>query len=180
MQETSSLPCDTGTDAERLKQEMDGKPVDLSLVQDGWNSKSGRWASTGAAIEERARQARLWLKSRTEKEIVVVTHGGLLHYLTEDWTESGIFDGKNNSSLVSARFALTDPVGTGWANTEFRSYHFAEAEEDDGDASMTETAESNYRRRGTEKPLTKAERLQLRETAKKTWERQGFQVESEV
>lgn len=121
MQETSSLPCDTGTDAERLKQEMDGKPVDLSLVQDGWNSKSGRWASTGAAIEERARQARLWLKSRTEKEIVVVTHGGLLHYLTEDWTESGIFDGKNNSSLVSARFALTDPVGTGWANTEFRS-----------------------------------------------------------
>lgn len=81
---------------------------------------------------------------------------------------------------------LTDAVGTGWVNTEFRSYHFtdaeaeAEAEDDDGDAPMTETAESSYRRRGTEKPLTKAERLQLREIAQKLWESQGFQVESEV
>lgn len=75
---------------------------------------------------------------------------------------------------------LIDPVGTGWANTEFRSYHFTEAEECDSSASMTETAESSYQRRGTEQPLTKAERLQLRETAHKTWEAQGFQVESMV
>lgn len=180
VQETSSLPCDTGSDAEILKQEMKGKPVDLTLVHDGWNSKSGRWAPIGAAIEERARQARQWLKARPEKEIVVVTHGGLLHYFTEDWTESGTFDGKNDPPHVSARVLLTDPVGTGWANTEFRSYHFIEAEEDDGNASMTETAESSHRRRGTEKPLTKAERLQLRETAMKTWKSQGLQVESEV
>lgn len=96
VQETSSLPCDTGSDAVRLKQEMDGKPVDLSLVHDDWNSKSGKWAPTVAAIEERTRQARQWLKARPEKEIVVITHGGLLHYFTEDWTESSTFDGKND------------------------------------------------------------------------------------
>ena len=76
---------------------------------------------------------------------------------------------------------LTHAVGTGWANTEFRSYYFTDVEgEDDGNASMTETAESSHRRRGTEKPLTKAERLQLRETAIKSWESQEFQVEREI
>lgn len=180
IQETSSLPCDTGSDAESLKQEMDGKLVDLSLVHDGWNSKSGRWAPTRAAVDERSRQARQWLKARPEKEIVVVTHGGLLHYFTEDWTGSGTFVGKNDPLKASAAVVLTDPVGTGWLNTEFRSYYFTEAEEGDGNASMTETAVSSHRRRGTEKPLTRAERLQLRETVQKTWESQGFQVESEV
>lgn len=180
MQETSGLPCDTGSDATKLKQEMDGKPVDLSLVHDGWNSKSGRWAPTKAAVEKRSRQARQWLKARPEKEIVVVTHGGLLHYFTEDWTDSGTFIGKNDPPRFSVGFALTDPVGTGWMNTEFRSYHFIDAvEEDEEDnASMMETAESSRRRKGKEMPLTKAERLQLRETAQKTWENQGLQVVS--
>ena len=86
IQETADVPCDTGTDISVLKKEMEGKPVDLSRVMDGWNSKTGRWSPTGSAISERARQARQWLKARPEKVIVVVTHGGLLHYLTEDWT----------------------------------------------------------------------------------------------
>ncbi|MCJ1463831.1 hypothetical protein MMC07_002440 [Pseudocyphellaria aurata] len=162
MQETSDLPCDTGSDAKNLKQDMDGKPVDLSLVHDGWNSKSGRWAPTKAAVDKRSRQARQWLKARPEKEIVVVTHGGLLHYFTEDWTDSDTF------------------IGTGWMNTEFRSYHFIDAEADDEEdnASIIETAESSRRRKGKEMPLTKAERLQIRETALKTWEDQGLKVES--
>lgn len=28
---------------------------------------------------------RKWLWNREEKEIVLVTHGAFLHYLTEDW-----------------------------------------------------------------------------------------------
>jgi hypothetical protein len=42
-QETSDVPCDTGSDPAVLKKEFDGRgaPVDLSLVHDGWNSKVG-------------------------------------------------------------------------------------------------------------------------------------------
>ena len=46
-------------------------------------------------------------------------------------------------------------------NTEFRSYQFAES--DDENASVIETAESRERRRGTEKPLTEMERGESRQ-----------------
>lgn len=87
VQETADVPCDTGTDIGILKKEMESKPVDLSRVMEGWNSKTGRWAPNAEALELRAREARQWLKARPEKEIVLVTHGGLLHYLTEEWTD---------------------------------------------------------------------------------------------
>lgn len=87
VQETADVPCDTGSDIGVLREEMKGKPVDLSRVKKGWNNKAGRWAPTSQALEARAREARQWLKARPEKEIVLVTHGGLLHYLTEDWTD---------------------------------------------------------------------------------------------
>jgi broad specificity phosphatase PhoE len=44
-------------------------------------------------LKERARAARRWLKARPEKEIVMVTHGGFLHYFTEDWEDSSQFQG---------------------------------------------------------------------------------------
>ena len=94
LQETSDLPCDTGSDVDTLRKEMQAKPVNLSLVHDGWNDKKGKWAPDAEAIENRAREARQWLKARPEKEIVVVTHGGFLHYFTEDWTDSGKFWGQ--------------------------------------------------------------------------------------
>lgn len=97
LQEVGDLACDTGTDEDKLKHEFEGKPVDLTLVHAGWNSKQGRWAPTEEVIEIRAKEARQWLKARPEKEIIVVTHGGLLHSLTEDWTDSGKFAGKNSS-----------------------------------------------------------------------------------
>lgn len=87
VQETADVPCDTGSDVDILQDELKSKPVDLSRVKEGWNSKKGRWAPTAGALEKRAKEARQWLKARSEKEIVVVTHGGLLHYLTEDWTD---------------------------------------------------------------------------------------------
>lgn len=86
-QEVADVPCDTGSDIGVLKEEMTGKPVDLSRVHEGWNSKTGRWANRPDKLEERARETRQWLKSRKEKEIVLVTHGGFLHYFTEDWTD---------------------------------------------------------------------------------------------
>jgi broad specificity phosphatase PhoE len=40
-QETSDLPCDTGSDPDVLKAEFDDLPVDLSLLKEGWNDKVG-------------------------------------------------------------------------------------------------------------------------------------------
>lgn len=43
LQETSSLPCDTGYPMECLREEFKGKPVDFKLVPPDWNKKNG-WA----------------------------------------------------------------------------------------------------------------------------------------
>ncbi len=59
-------------------------------------------------------------------------------------------------------------IGTGWANVEYRSFEFADEKGDN--ASTVETQKSRELRRGTDKPLTETERMELRETAKKTWE----------
>ena len=64
---------------------MAGKLVDLSRVKEGWNSKEGRWAAVPEAIEKRAREVRRWVREREEGEVVLVTHGGFLHYFTQDW-----------------------------------------------------------------------------------------------
>ncbi|KAI9851354.1 MAG: hypothetical protein M1838_003910 [Thelocarpon superellum] len=146
IQETSDLPCDTGSPLPRIQQEFADQPVDLSLVHDGWDSKAGvptrqgKWAAHAEQVRERAKYARQWLKARPEKHIVVVTHGGFLHYFTEDWTDAGLYQ------------------GTGWANTEFRSYTFKPTTGDEDNASMTETKESLARRKGSETPLNATER----------------------
>jgi broad specificity phosphatase PhoE len=93
LQEVGDFPCDTGSDLEVLKKELEDKPVDLSLVPEDWNSKKGEWKSTEDKVNRRASKTRLWLKARPEKNIVVVTHGGLVHYLTGDWTDNGKFAG---------------------------------------------------------------------------------------
>ncbi len=106
-QETSEYPCDCGSDPKVLRQlcNSEGWPVDLSLIQDGWNNKSwdGRWSPTARRIKERARDARktirqalaeLQKKGIESPEVILVTHGGCLHYFTDDWEESNLFSGK--------------------------------------------------------------------------------------
>ena len=87
LQEIADVPCDTGSDLEILKKAMEGKPVDLSHVPDGWNSKKGEWAASVDMINNRASKFRRWLKGRPEKNIIVVTHGGMVTYLTDDWAD---------------------------------------------------------------------------------------------
>ncbi|KAG4032812.1 hypothetical protein MFRU_006g02760 [Monilinia fructicola] len=168
LQETSPLPCDTGSAPAALAAEF-AATVDLRLVRDGWNTKAGRWESTAPAIEARARDARLWLRelgARAEKEeegcaedvhIVVVSHGNFLHYITDDWEDSSRF------------------VGTGWSNTEYRSYHFSTPGLRDPDAALTETQESRRRRKGAERALTADEQRTLKLVAEDGWQRDGFQ-----
>lgn len=187
-QETSALPSDTGSDADVLRKEMAGKPVDLSHVHEGWNSKAGKWAAEAGALERRAKETRQWLQARPEREIVLVAHGGILHYLSEDWSDSGRFNGAptlrrtpvqpNWKVHVTVSDRHSNGSGTGWANAEFRTYRFPNP--DDENASLEETSESRERRRGTEKPLSKTERMDLRQTTQKNWEQDGFQVQSKA
>lgn len=183
VQETSDLPCDTGSDAEVLHKEFGSGEwagvVDLQLVKEGWNDKSSgsKWAPEGDKIDARAREARVWVRdlaaqrakelvaqgaAKTEEEaephVVIVTHGGFLHYLTEDW------EGHDGG------------LGTGWKNTEFRSYTFADANGEDQNASIVETAESRKRRNGQEIPLTREEQTNLRRVAEQRWSGMGFQT----
>ena len=57
-------------------------------------------------------------------------------------------------------------------NVECRSYLFAD--EDGDNATIVETEISREARRGTEKPLTRTEQMELRETATNTWEEGGY------
>lgn len=156
LQETSDLPCDTGSDVAEVEREFAGKPVDLATLHTPqgatWNNNKGKYAPQADAIQGRAREARQWLMNRPEKDIVVVTHGGFLHYFTEDWSGADKFN------------------GTGWANTEFRSYTF----DIGGDATLVETQESLKRREGTEKPLSKEEQNNLHRTTTQRWQKDGL------
>lgn len=127
----------------------------------GWNHKGpgSKWSPEKKHLEARAKAARRWLrdlgqKSGDDAEIVVVTHGGYLHYFTDDW------DGHD-------RF-----VGTGWSNTEWRSYQFRS--EDDEGAALVETEESKSKRQA--KPLTETEQRQLKAVAEGQWQGAGFQT----
>ncbi|PSR97453.1 phosphoglycerate mutase family protein-like protein [Coniella lustricola] len=153
VQEVSTQPCDTGSEPGALTEEF-GAWTDDALVTTGWNDKRSAespWRPTIEALENRAREARRWLRElgrqaraqgSEDADIVVVSHGGFLHFLTDDW------DG------------MSLEKGTGWMNTEWRSYEFvcgADDQGEDEDARIRETAGSWKRRRGTEEQLTEAE-----------------------
>lgn len=168
LQETSDLPCDTGSNVSDLDKEFRSQPVDLSYMYTppakAWNSKLGKWSATASAVDDRARIAREWLYSRPEKEIVVVTHGGFLHYLTEDWMETS-----------------SNGPGTGWTNTEYRSYTFG-SNPKSGRPVLLETQQSRARRLGNEKPLSRAESINLQrvEAKQKAEEEKAYQKASGI
>lgn len=167
IQETSDVACDTGSDPQVLREEFAGKNVDLGLVHEGWNNKAGRYAPNNRALKERARAARRWLKARPEKEIVMVTHGGFLHYFTEDWEDSSQFQ------------------GTGWKNTEYRTFAFTDEEHKDdlegypldGDnATLTETLESRKRRGKAGPTPSRDQQKTLYQIGTQGWDDQGLQL----
>ena len=91
--------------------------------------------------------------------MVAVTHGGFLHYFTEDW------EGAERGT------------GTGWENTEWRSYCFVEGSED---ASLRETGESRGRRRGEERGLTGDEQRELKASREREWRESEFQSDAKL
>ncbi len=165
VQELSDLPCDTGSEPADLAREFTNGTVDLTLVHPGWNSKTGKWSPRSSALEARAKEARVFLRDFAQEwsrsnggkdvQIVVVTHGGFLHYFTEDWEGTGKYS------------------GTGWANCEYRSFEFQSM--GDARASVRELPESRERRRGSERDLSADEHRELRAAAEREWVLAGFQ-----
>lgn len=65
--------------------------------------QGGRNAPHDEAILARARDTRRWLEVRPENEIIVVAHGGLLHYFTEDWEDGALYPGMLLLTLPTKR-----------------------------------------------------------------------------
>lgn len=104
----NDLPCDTGSPREVLEADSEYAGLDFSELTPDWTSKQGFYACSVPALQARARWIRHWLRSRPEREIVVVAHGDCLRYVT---------DGYNSGAL--------------WANAEVREYTFEKGKEED-------------------------------------------------
>ncbi|KAK4232599.1 histidine phosphatase superfamily [Podospora fimiseda] len=161
IQEVSPFPCDLGSEPEVLEKEFDEK-VDLGLVNEGWNDKGigSEYAPEMRKLEVRARRAREWFRDlgkgnegeEREVNVVAVTHGGFLHFLTEDW------DGMDLNK------------GTGWGNCEWRSYEVVVEEGEGGGARLKEIEQSWRRRRGSLQGLSETEQMELRSAVGKELE----------
>lgn len=149
----------------------------------------GRYMPTNQAIKKRARAARQWLKARPEKEIIVVSHGGFLHYFTEDWEDSSQYQGKSAPLIL-----LQDPMsiyyllGTGWTNTEYRTFEFCDElhkddlegyEIEDDNASLKETIESRHRRGKNGLHPTREQQKMLYKLGTQGWDQQGLQLSTQ-
>ncbi|KAK4461585.1 histidine phosphatase superfamily [Cladorrhinum samala] len=170
IQEVSPFPCDVGSDPEKLQREFgDAGQVDLGLVREGWNDKGigSEYAPEMRKLEVRAARARKFFRDLAKKgdrnrngngstnhhdndggeeeatNVVAVTHGGFLHFLTEDW--DGLELGK----------------GTGWHNCEWRTYEVLE-EGDRGEVRLKEVEDSWRRRRGSLEGLSETEQMELK------------------
>ncbi|KAK1994430.1 phosphoglycerate mutase [Colletotrichum falcatum] len=153
VQEVSDAPCDTGSAVADIEGEFAGR-VDFGRVPEDWTDKSdpaSRWEPTLDKLEKRSAEARRALRElvgdvQGDAHVVVVTHGGILHFLTDDW--AGIGPRK----------------ATGWENTEYRSYEFADLTGKDPIASLKETQESWERRQGESARPTPEQQAELRQT----------------
>ncbi|KAH6632934.1 phosphoglycerate mutase family protein-like protein [Boeremia exigua] len=145
LQEVSDMGCDVGLadnadDVVRILPTLfaegelpfDYNKIDASHVTEGWNGKKGYWAYEKDAILKRAADLRSFLQQRSEKQIVLVTHGAFTHFLTEDWD-------------------VEDPMtGTAWLNCEHRVFDFT-PDSTATDAHLRETDESKSSRNGEER-----------------------------
>lgn len=136
--------------------------------------------------------------ARPEKEIVVVSHGGFLHFLTEDWEEGckgeGTMDkpvnetSPRNLDLAGSFQTNQYATGTGWINTEFRTYEFESmanghaqrCHEGPNDIRLKETVESRRRRGKSDLPPSREQQKELCEQVLDGWAKQGYPIPSEI
>jgi broad specificity phosphatase PhoE len=132
-QEATDKPANTPSSIEKLQEEF-GSVVDFHRCMDtyvDYTSKQGRFSPDGKSLETRALELRRFLRDRDEQEVVVVSHGDFLHYVTCDINDDG------------------SQAGGWWTNTEYRSFRFHPVGHDD--ALLQETDES-WKTRGATGP----------------------------
>ncbi|THX47879.1 hypothetical protein D6D08_10124, partial [Aureobasidium pullulans] len=88
-QEVGDDPSDTGSPYHVLQDEF-GDVIDVSLVEENWNSNDGIYDSSCEVLHERAKQLRRWLRERPEKEIAICGHSVFWHFFTDDVDEEGM------------------------------------------------------------------------------------------
>lgn len=171
-QEVSASPCDTGSPVAKVQAEF-GARADFSRVDDSWLDKGpgSVYEPTLERLLARGRESRRTLRELAGKgddHIVLVSHGGILHFITDDW--HNIPDGRGMCSMLhrvflSRRKMLIQFTATGWSNCEYRSYQFVDPTGEDEDAALCETEESWQRREGKTIPPTPTEQRELRPIA---------------
>lgn len=89
MQERSALPCDTGSGSEELERAF--PKLGAQNLAEGWQVKEGLYSPADEAVEERAKRAvsRILavsegLKHERRADVVVVTHGVFMKFLSRD------------------------------------------------------------------------------------------------
>jgi broad specificity phosphatase PhoE len=87
LQERSALPCDTGS--ERHVLEKDFPNLALEELSEGWQAKAGQYAADDDSVTLRAARTREKLKhlnaalhGKERRDIVVVTHGMFMKFLS--------------------------------------------------------------------------------------------------
>lgn len=172
-QETSDYPCDTGSDLDVLIElaEEENFRLDTSMLHKGWHIKTinGRYSPADGAIKARARDARKSIRQKMRElvqagdedaQLVLVTHGGYLHYFTNDWEEADKY------------------AGTGWKNCETRTYTFQKnfMSDEDTEARLIETKESRATRGKDHPMIDHNQQEELYEQTMQYWEGQGLQT----
>ncbi|KAI0423835.1 histidine phosphatase superfamily [Xylaria sp. FL1042] len=135
LQETGIQPSDTGQPAEELEAVFRPQ-IDTSLLDRKWwlKRQGSKYVPDVALVEARAREARVFLRELAQEgpddaHIVVISHGGFLHFLTDNYS------------------GLTENCFTTYGNTAVRSFQFANLSGTDPDAKLVETDESVQRSR---------------------------------
>ncbi|KAI1260250.1 histidine phosphatase superfamily [Xylariaceae sp. FL1019] len=130
LQETGVHPSDHGQSRQALLK-LFRPQVDVNELDDKWNYKGqgSKYEPDVPLVEARAREARVFLRRLARKapddaHIVVVSHGGFLHFLTNDFA------------------GLSEEYFTSYRNTGMRSFEFADLHGDDVEAKLVETRES--------------------------------------
>jgi broad specificity phosphatase PhoE len=166
LQETGVQPSDTGQPPAAL--EMAFRPqVDTSLLDNNWcyKGQGSKYVPDMTLIEARARDARVFLRELAQSapddaHIVIVSHGGFLHFLTEDYS------------------GLSQRYFTSYGNTAMRSFQFVDLYGDDPDAKMVEMEESYQISRSpcfAEMSDDDKKRLKSYAVARVEWQKRDFE-----
>ena len=114
LQERSAMPCDTGSERHELEKEF--RNLDLAQLSENWQAKEGQYAADDDSVtlratkmRERFRQLTVALRGKERTDIVVITHGVFMKFLSgeEDidlpkagWKSYRIKENEDDGSVI--------------------------------------------------------------------------------